>query len=512
MRTVVRVPLSSVLPVWFHTPLLPAPVAKEVRTLLPAWVLAWFVPTAVLVWAHGDPGMLSYGTYFVLCGVLGGTILGTEFSHRTISLLLSQPVPRTEIWQRKMLVLAGALLTAAIPPLCALSLSESLKLVVSFALVLAPALNAFCLGPWLSLLARSALAGTVFSLLMPVLLMAAIRWTTGYLYWTEVAQFNIFAGTALVCWICAAVLGYRKFRHLEANDARAAEVHWPGWGAARPAKTVIRIRPGGWFGTLLRKELRLQQVSFFLALAFWGIWWGYALTARDPSVTIREFLGASTQGYMVVLALLIGSLTCAEERQMATLPLQLTSPVKTWVQWWIKAGVALVLSLALAAVLPMAMLQTPWLEAAHADLPWAWPDSFIFALMIVALTAVAIYVSSFSASTVRAFLTAGVAALALGGLAAAIAFSARAQIGQVASFVFWQFTLEPLRMSFGSEAALLGMTAAASAVTLGLLLVMGQENFRRGDVSTLRVLVHTLIVTVLFGLTASLWAFLSYLG
>src|SRR5215469_527820 len=56
---------------------------------------------------------ISFVGFFIGIPLLATLTLGSEFQHRTLGLLLSQPVERTEIWGAKISVTIVAVLSAA---------------------------------------------------------------------------------------------------------------------------------------------------------------------------------------------------------------------------------------------------------------------------------------------------------------------------------------------------------------------------------------------------------------
>ena len=62
-----------------------------------------------------------------------------------------------------------------------------------------------------------------------------------------------------------------------------------------------------------------------------------------------DFFNVLSVFYSGLIALLVGSLACAEERQMGTLDCQVLLPMATWQQWSVKVAVVLGLSMVLAS-------------------------------------------------------------------------------------------------------------------------------------------------------------------
>ena len=78
---------------------------KETRALLPFWAaMAGLIGIPALFRVQEGVAM-SVSAYVFGCALLGSVIIGQEFQHRTMGLLLSQPVSRRRIWWEKMFVL-----------------------------------------------------------------------------------------------------------------------------------------------------------------------------------------------------------------------------------------------------------------------------------------------------------------------------------------------------------------------------------------------------------------------
>src|SRR5437764_188779 len=85
-------------------------LVKEVCVILFYWVGMLVAVTAPF--AAGRHGQdLAWFSYCFGCALLGGMSFGHELQHRTMSMLLSQPIARGAIWRAKMLVLAAAIVT-----------------------------------------------------------------------------------------------------------------------------------------------------------------------------------------------------------------------------------------------------------------------------------------------------------------------------------------------------------------------------------------------------------------
>lgn len=166
-------------------------------------------------------------------------------------------------------------------------------------------------------------------------------------------------GLATAC-VLSAVAGWRLFMRLEAIDGRDADVNWPSWLRSAITRedrdTLARARRTNPLWLLVKKELRIQQLSFVVAGINVLIWLGLAVLGRFEDAS-RPVLEAIVVLYGGLLAILIGALASAEERRMGTLEWQTLLPVTAWRQFVVKTAVALGLSLALAFALPVLMAQ-----------------------------------------------------------------------------------------------------------------------------------------------------------
>ena len=395
--------------------LLPLAITKEIRALLPAWGVCAVALAAIGTFA--EPRL--YGLGLLACGfgsvALGALSIGHEYTHRTIGLLLSQPIGRGRLLLLKLFVLAPMLL--ALTGLSAIAILWPLlehsatgarpwgdNWPQSVVLVL-PMLCGLFLTPLLTMLCRSPLAGIVFTILVPFAVMLTAQLLAAVKYgWAptsvEPSRNFVFAvfwcGMVGICTV-AAVLSWRMFHRLEANDGPDQELHLPpGWTASRTrhADQLARRHPV-WL--LVKKELRLQQLAFVVG-ALYGIGWATLSCLRYfvPEV-FGPPLGAIAILYSGVQALVIGSLASAEERQFGTVEWQVLLPMAVWRQWVVKAATAIALALLLGVAGPVVLAYLD--PSADIDV-----NLWYVATLIATFTVASLYVSSLSASGVKAVL------------------------------------------------------------------------------------------------------------
>ena len=163
---------------------------KEARALLPTWAAMAALIALPFLLQHELPMDFAIPAYWVGCALLGPVCFGQEFQHRTMGLLLSQPVSRRRLWWEKMFVLGVAMFgllvwmellwgseAAQIPVFGA---NEEM-LLKSLVLIFLPLLVGFSSGPALTLVARSTIGGVALTFLWPwFLFMVGIVLVPGY--------------------------------------------------------------------------------------------------------------------------------------------------------------------------------------------------------------------------------------------------------------------------------------------------------------------------------------------
>jgi hypothetical protein len=267
--------------------------------------------------------------------------------------------------------------------------------------LLLPVMCSLCLGPWLTMLCRSAMAGTVFSLAVPGILLMAGELIGILRYGSRDAAEDfrmlvLWTGTLGVC-ATGGLLGWQTFMRLEAMEGRGQDMQLPRWPRRRStpaAVTTLTKRHPVWL--LVKKELRLQQMPLAIG-ALYLIAWAGVTSVRHMAPDLMDAFIVMSVFYGGLISLLIGSLACAEERQMGTLEWQVLLPMATWKQWAVKVSVALGLATVLALGLPLLLVGA-------ARLVPTYEPRVVLALPVIALTIGALYVSSLYRNGVSALL------------------------------------------------------------------------------------------------------------
>jgi len=393
---------------------LPPAVMKEIRALLPVWLACTATVAAAIVTNNRDLVQLAMVAYLLGSIALGAQSIGHEYTHRTLGLLMSQPSDRRRLFLNKLAVLLASLVV--LNGVASIAMLRHPEMHSSFwgpAAMLLIALGALFVAPCLTMLCRSQLAGVVFTTAIPgaswiamILLAIAMGGVTSALvlqhrlleiWWTT--MFAVCAG--------GAIAGWRTFMRLEAIDGRGQDLHLPRWllwrdDSTSSAAALARARHPVWL--LVKKELHLQQMTAFIVGIYILCWATASLLDRFVPDFPVDFPLPITMLYFGLLAILIGSLASAEERQFGTLEWQVLLPMASWKQWAVKVLVANGLALVLGVVVPVALSYVHESAdfGAQGGRMWGWPLLLQMTTALVLLTSGALYVSSLCTSGVRA--------------------------------------------------------------------------------------------------------------
>ncbi|MBE7504629.1 MAG: hypothetical protein HS113_30915, partial [Verrucomicrobiales bacterium] len=412
--------LSFLLAGWLREPWLRLEYAKELREILPYWLvslavsLSWLLPPwelGLAVWALGEVAVVA----------MGAAMFGHEFGHRTVSLVLVQPVARGEIWRRKMAVLGAALAVILVARLAGLVVRGNVQMAFQTVFGLTGLLSVAALAygllvaPWMTLLTRSTLAGAVFTVALPALVWQLVSLVVAAWFGADgrdlpeaaAARMGGFVWLTLGLWVAGPLLSYRAFSRWEATAAAGQPLRWPRWltwsaGRAEPRK---RSRGRPWV-RLVAKELRLQSPAFvvgglYVLICGTDIALQWAWPRPGELSLTSEVTSFVTLFHVLLVSLLAGALACAEDRATEVLPWHLTLPIALRTQWRVKVGVALGTAHALGVALPGTVLglgRSPILNEL------AGPAWLAVVLAAAVLCALGLYLSSLGGSTMRALL------------------------------------------------------------------------------------------------------------
>ena len=514
--------------------LVPTLVQKELRALAPVFLATGGL---MLLCATGaQPGLLTLGLGAYVLGVsaLGALSIGHEFSCDTIGQLLTQPGHRSRLLMIKLMVLAALLTLLATataialwPSASRLGYGEAYTEPLRSPIVLIPALLAAFVAPLLTMLSRSAIAGTVFTVGIYAGLWLIAPGFTSPAFTEETVDIGFYAGTMLCIAVgvsaLSAVAGAVMFNRLEFTGSHSA-MAWTASRSSDASRAQALPASGHPAGALLRKELRLQTVSFVIAGLYVTLWALYALTGSHSTEVMYAFEGG-TLLYQFILAMLIGAPASAEERGLGTLHWQMLQPYAAWKQWTIKAATALTLTSVLVVALPALsaidadIVDRFWLGlridgGSLAFLIDNW-RLWIYVTTLIALTVTGLFASTFNRSSLHALLTTGVLAV-IGALAFRAAFAAGSYavwIGLDLNKFYNDYALRgPVDANFSTwgmddyvlaKVITLGVITVAVVGFLLLLLKLGLTNHRAAETPR-AVLMRQVLTLLAFGAIASL--------
>lgn len=342
-------------------------LVKEARSVFWPWlavISAATVPLLERSWSAGSGAVPLWGIYqgiepasflgfFIGLPLLATLSLGNEFQCRTVALLLSQPVSRTEIWSEKLIVALAAVLSAA-----SLFCITGRKVIqqdpaigmISAALMIPMVASA----PFWTLLARSTLGGLALNALnaaIPVVWLNRRDWIPQSALSRSVTLFAVVCYSGVMLW-----LGRRSLARFEVTGGPASDdLLMAGPNVLRGAVSEwFRCRPTGLLVNLVRKEFRLLRPVWLISLLAIPIWICLPLFGHTSDKSIPAFI--LVVAFIPLVAVLAGSLSLGEERTSGTHSLHLTLPASSRRQWLIKLALAMFTSLVCAALLPILAL------------------------------------------------------------------------------------------------------------------------------------------------------------
>ncbi len=469
---------------------------KETRELLPllaGTLLLMVVPS--LIW-HGEAGWVVGLALAVGCAMLAGSAFGHEFHHRTMPLLLSQPLARSALWRDKMVVLGIAVLVAVTAAeVCQLVYALQSRAEEPFAIA-AIGICAFCGAPFWTLVLRHGLHGSACAIGAPLALVMMLSVLAQRF---EVSEDRMVAPVVILLVLyCTTVywLGYRRFLRLEDVERPARELRLPAALESLLTRPLAAVgsRFRGPFATLLKKELRLQQTCFVLAGIFFVIaFGGFCL------IHLHKNIGVGTVAFdflvfMAILPLIAGVIAVTEEKAWDLAEWHLTLPPSALQQWWAKGLTALSTSFVLGLLLPAVMLLTGAAVLDPRKLPGSLPPAALVAGWVLGqmlLTTVALYAATLCRSAVKAILLAiGIAAAGFGLLLA---------LGRWTQGLFGRSWLIHYK---GEVDLVLPVLWAGLLLLAGLMQWLAWSNFRRLGTPARRWLPQLLLVLLAAGVVS----------
>jgi hypothetical protein len=474
--------------------LLPALVAALLAATIPIWIIGWDDHATrgfSFVFLSEGPGSFAFSLLIegpgslALALLIGGILLlslssfGLEMSLGTFSSLLAQPRPREETWRMKIGLLAAAVaavMVAACLSWClrisimfdniSLSLPVSLFLIHSILLVSVVALAS---GLWTTMLFRQVAVSFWVSILLPLVLFTVSSPLIDLFSEEDDISFEMAALAFAACGYAAVGYGLARWLFFHAQDNQAQEATDAGGWAFLPAFPKPR-----WAMTaLLVKELRLQQGTLLIGAVLLllnlsavavAVYWP-ALATKYPSLREVWML-------WVLMPLVLGCISVAEERRCCTLDGALCLPTRRLLQFAIKLMAVFALGILLGALMPWLLEQLRMQVLAHTqrlevqDLPG-------FVRVVIIITAISCYASSLSGKLLQALGTAVLLGLILPLIILTLGDSLQHQwqaVTQTGHMPWWVFILGGRQ--YIPRSVLIG-------VLIGVFLFLTYSNFKQ---------------------------------
>lgn len=381
---------------------------KEAQAVIPLWGAT--VTALALAYLWRGRAFLDIGLFAYVVGAMaiGAQAIGQEYSCRTLSMLLVQPTGRARIYVVKLSV--AAVFLALLAALAWFVFRDAWRPGSGHVrAVILPVLGALFLAPFFTMIGRGVLVGMILSGSAPAMLWLLVLVVSWFGFGIDPDHASeVLLGRSGV-WMMAVAcpllgyLGWRRFATLEAGDADAAAFRLPRWldgdaAARRPARLAA----------LVMKETHLHQLTFAVTGVCVVIYLVAVLLQRVSASVAAFPVGPVLLMYCLGVALVVGAMASAEERQLGMHDGQRLQPAPAWQQWTVKVGMAFGLAILLGVALPMLLVRLAVNGGVGLTRLW-----FDLATVIVLLTAGGLYVSSLAASGVRALawmLPAGIAA------------------------------------------------------------------------------------------------------
>jgi hypothetical protein len=391
-------------------------ILKEARPLFWPWCAV--ILTGALPLAHPPQpiGLISAIGFFLGIPLLATLSLGNEFQHRTLSLLLAQPVGRMEIWGEKLSVTVVAVLSAVLVfslDLRATSFHPGRQeLVFAGAWIVAISASA----TFWTLFTRSTVGGVALNIGVQSFIGFVVPWANladwlrarGYLApgnpivpFAVTFLFLCYAGVML--W-----LGQRMLARFQVTAGMGGDDLLMAGPDVMPETMAgwLRCRPSGPAANLIRKELRLLRPVWLISLLAAV---GWACLTLFGLLRERGFSRNFETAVIIVgvvstlmIAILAGTMSLGEERTSGTHTWHLTLPVSALLQWRIKFVVALFAGLVGAGLLPLLIARKILYGASRIFVDVHFVLVWLFVVLI--LTVVSFWCACAVNGTVRAVL------------------------------------------------------------------------------------------------------------
>jgi hypothetical protein len=333
-------------------------VLKETRPLFAAWcaiTLAGAIPALIpFSSGFGTPiiSLIFPAGFWIGLPLLATLSFGHEFQHRTISLLLSQPIDRMKIWNTKWILACFAVLSSSV--FYAVEQRRFFQGDFTTIYALTWILVVISSAAFWTLFAQSTIGGLVLNLLQAIIVVIAIAAVdsvrgAGSTASALRSELPFVLPVAVIYSGFMIWLGRRKFAQLEATGTLPTDdalVHHPM--LSRAFTKWLRCHSRGAVLNLFRKEVRLLWPIWLFTIlcivilaALWPL--QFLLSPSSQSViSIPSLATLIVAAYGVGAILLTGSVSVGEEKALGARRWQLTLPLSTNLQWLVKLSTVLI--------------------------------------------------------------------------------------------------------------------------------------------------------------------------
>lgn len=525
-----------------------ARINKDVRVLLPYLAATVLAPLMAVLPLHFHiwEAIADLSTLLAAIGgvAMGAIVFGDEFSNRTMGLLLSQPIPRAKIWRGKMAVLGAALAICVIIMTFTLCLYVGKDLwgnpaelfsVVAFLLTFAAGI--FCTTPFWTLAIKNMPGAMAAAFGAPIVLTVLIHVLVDYFPWLRWQgnswDGDLWGGGGYLTVITLAIyfggcywLGRSMFLTLEVVESQGQEISLPAGLEKALARPLKMFSPGygGPVRSLINKELRLQQVSFIMAILYCGVFFlgaaGWRLSTSEWALNLATVIMATGSAlYLMLLPLIAGGVCVAEERNWGTLGYQLALPPSRLRQWIVKISIAMATSLVLGVLLPFVfycvcqrLFHLPFDPFTNSESPLNAGDNMGYLKLVVftfLLSGVAIYASSLATNTLRAILLT-IFLIIAGGTTIMLSMFAGVRTVTAMAFFMREFSSHTPVLGISpaviAEGTLLIISVGISFLIVPIMFIyFGFTNFRTIQISARRQWMQPALIVAL--MAASVFVF-----
>jgi len=334
---------------------------KEFQALFWPWLVAagigllplfnWLLLSAGLTHSNKFVYFLANSAYMIGVAVLAALPFGNEFQERTLSMLLSQPCSRKQIWREKMfapaiLILLLTLVHAAgyLPSIYHTELAQQLRPALAFVVFL------FCSGTYWTLFSRSIIGGVALSLYsLAVLYLLAYAFTQKAYYTTgttslHAATENFLIISSLLLAPLFFWLSWRKFSRMDIPGNGDSEAgHSMTSSLGKYGFSALRSQTASPITNLVRKEFHLLRPAYIMMGLFAALWllaafMAWLIPAKQGLLT--NIVDGFCAIYAPLLLLIAGSLSLGEEKNLGIHTTNLSSPISIRTQWLVKNAIA----------------------------------------------------------------------------------------------------------------------------------------------------------------------------